>query len=309
MSNKLDLTLLQCTQNAAVLAGKIVDNETLQGHRRPVYLHGIPRGGVHAAELVKDALDHKFFMNCHLTEKAGDAHYFVDDLIDSGNTVKRYAQKHPETPFLSLFTKGVDVENVWVVFPWERERGATGSSDDIFVRLLQFVGENPARGGLVETPARAAKAWEFWTSGYDTNPAEVLKVFEDGAENCDEIVLVKNIPVYSHCEHHLAAIFGVAHVGYIPNGKIVGLSKINRVVDLFARRLQVQERLTNQIADTLLNHLDPQAVGVVLECRHLCMESRGVCQQGHSTVTSALRGAFREDATARAEFMALVPKS
>ncbi len=304
-----DISPLECYKQSVTLAGKIIDLEAQHGEKRPIMLHGIPRGGVHAAELVKAAIDHEFFSNSHLTEDPAAAHYFIDDLIDSGETALRYAKNYQSTPFLSLFTKGVNVENVWVTFPWERERGDTGSSDDIFVRLLQYIGEDPSRGGLHETPARAAKAWDFWTSGYDTDPASVLKVFEDGAEGCDEIVLVKNIPVYSHCEHHLAAIFGVAHVGYIPDGKIVGLSKINRVVDLFARRLQVQERLTNQIADTLQEHLGPLAVGVVLECRHLCMESRGVCQQGHSTITSALRGAFREDPTARSEFLSLVPKS
>lgn len=175
-------------------------------------------------------------------------------------------------------------------------------------QMLTYLDPDASRGGLAETPKRVAKAWAHWTSGYNKNPADVLKVFSDGAENCDEMVVVRNIPFYSHCEHHLAPIIGHAHVAYIPNGKIVGLSKLNRVVDIFARRLQVQERLTNQIADALQDNLMPLGVGVVIEARHMCMESRGVCQQGHTTTTSALRGAMREDAATRAEFMALVNK-
>lgn len=171
--------------------------------------------------------------------------------------------------------------------------------------LLNMVDPNPGRGGIVETPDRVAKAWAFWTSGYYLDAADVLKVFEDGAEKYDEMVMVKDIPVYSHCEHHLAPIFGTATVAYIPNGNIVGLSKLSRLVDLHARRLQVQERLTNDVAEDLWSHLKPLGVGVMIRARHMCMESRGLCQQGHHTVTVALRGVFKEQPAARAEFMSL----
>lgn len=171
--------------------------------------------------------------------------------------------------------------------------------------LLREVADDPNRGGLAETPARVAKAWSYWVSGYAMDPAEILKVFEDGAEQYDQMVSVVNIPVYSHCEHHLAAIFGTATIAYIPNGKIVGLSKLSRLADCFARRLQVQERLTAQIADALVEHLQPLGVGVYLKARHMCMESRGVCQQGHYTVTTALRGAIKDQESTRAEFLAL----
>lgn len=161
------------------------------------------------------------------------------------------------------------------------------------------------REGLRDTPARVAAAWDHWTRGYDKDPADILKVFEDGGDGYDQMVCVANIPVYSKCEHHMADIFGTATVAYIPNGKIVGLSKLSRLVDIFARRLQVQERMTVQIADALQDNLHPLGVGVMLRCRHMCMESRGICQQGHHTVTSALRGAIKEDASARREFFAL----
>lgn len=161
------------------------------------------------------------------------------------------------------------------------------------------------REGLRETPERVAKAWEFWTGGYKLNAADILKVFEDGADGYDEMVIVKDIPVYSKCEHHLADIFGTVSIAYIPNGRIVGLSKLSRLADMFARRLQVQERMTGQIADALYEHLQPKGVGVIMKARHMCMESRGLRQQGHHTVTSALRGVIKTDPTARAEFLQL----
>ncbi len=171
-------------------------------------------------------------------------------------------------------------------------------------QILSKIDPEPERGGLEETPMRVAKAMQFWTSGYDKDPKDVLKVFEDGGEGYNEMVIVKDIPIYSQCEHHMAAIFGTATIAYIPNGKIVGLSKLSRLADIFARRLQVQERLTAQIADALWTHLTPKGVGVILRCRHLCMESRGICQQGHHTVTSALRGVMSTGAP-RDEFLGL----
>jgi GTP cyclohydrolase I len=166
-------------------------------------------------------------------------------------------------------------------------------------------GDNMEREGLAETPKRVAKAWAHWTSGYDIDIAKLLKTFEDGADGYDGMVIVKDIPIYSKCEHHLADIFGTATIAYIPNGRVVGLSKLSRLADAFARRLQVQERLTTQIADALVEHLAPIGVGVLIRARHMCMESRGICQQGHHTITSALRGALRNEPEARAEFMRL----
>jgi GTP cyclohydrolase I len=172
-------------------------------------------------------------------------------------------------------------------------------------RLLTSLGEDPDRPGLVETPSRVAKAWKHWTAGYAQDPAECLKVFEDGAQEYNELIVVRGIPVYSHCEHHMAPFFGSATIGYVPNGKIVGLSKLTRLVDCFSKRLQVQERLTIQIANALMTHLQPQAVGVVIRCRHTCMESRGIRTQGEETVTSAMLGELQPNQALRAEFFAL----
>ena len=179
----------------------------------------------------------------------------------------------------------------------------------IIERLLAWVGEDPKREGLLETPSRAIQAWDFWTSGYGVDPLSVLKTFEDGAGAHDDMVFQGNISVYSHCEHHLAPFFGVAHIGYIPNGRVVGLSKLARVTEVFARRLQTQERLTREICDALKAGLNPQAVGVVLRCRHLCIESRGVAKAGTITYTSALEGGFFDHGPARAEFLQFVARA
>jgi GTP cyclohydrolase IA len=185
------------------------------------------------------------------------------------------------------------------------ENPDVGQAEDAVRTLLRFMGEDPKRGGLLETPARYVKALMEYGSGYDKDPASVLKVFKDGGESYDEMVFQRDIPVHSHCEHHMAPFFGVAHIGYLPNKKIVGLSKLFRLTDIFSRRLQVQERLTVQIAKALWDHLKPKGVGVVLECRHLCMECRGVKIAGTETVTSKLMGAMFTPA-ARAEFLGFV---
>lgn len=168
--------------------------------------------------------------------------------------------------------------------------------------LLAGIGEDPTREGILETPERAAKAWAKWTEGYHQDPADFMKSFEEGSY--DEMVIVKDIPIYSKCEHHLADIFGTATIAYIPDGRVLGLSKLSRIANVFARRLQVQEHLTVQIADALMDgDLKPKGVGVALSCRHMCMESRGICQQGHHTKTRALRGVMKEGEP-RAEFIA-----
>lgn len=280
--------------------------------------YGVPRGGVPVALALQQRLEHMT-----LVDDPAHADFIVDDIIDSGATALKFAGK----PFYALIGKtviakqdcppgsfmGSMVEYVrgvprgeWIVFPWEGD--SLGSGEDIVTRLLQFIGEDPTRGGLAETPARVLKAWSEWTAGYAQDPKDILKTFEDGAKNVDEIVMVRDIPLWSHCEHHLAPFFGHAHIAYIPDGKIVGLSKLARLVDVFGRRLQVQERMTNQIADAMQDHLTPKAIGVVLEARHMCMESRGIRRTGATTVTSAMRGAFLNKPEARAEFFAILAR-
>jgi len=178
---------------------------------------------------------------------------------------------------------------------------------DSYRGILSNVGENPDREGLLKTPERAAKAMQFLTQGYEKDPLEILRsaVFH---EEYDQMVIVKDIELYSLCEHHMIPFFGKAHIAYIPKGKIVGLSKIPRIVDAFARRLQVQERLTTQIRDCIQEALEPAGVGVVIECRHLCMSMRGVEKQNSVTTTSAFTGDFKNDKT-RSEFINLITSS
>lgn len=173
-----------------------------------------------------------------------------------------------------------------------------------YTSLLSTIGEDISREGILKTPVRAAKAMQFLTHGYDLNPAEILKsaMFKD---DYSQMVIVKDIEIYSLCEHHLLPFFGKAHIAYIPNGHIVGLSKIPRVADAFARRLQVQERLTTEILNCIQETLNPLGVAVVIECKHLCMSMRGIQKQNSVTTTSAFTGAFENDIT-RAEFIRLI---
>jgi len=178
------------------------------------------------------------------------------------------------------------------------------STEDIYRELIGRFGEDPERDGLLRTPERVRKAMEFLTKGYKEDASEILRgaMFD---VDYDEMVIVKDVEVFSLCEHHMLPFFGRVHVAYIPKGKVVGLSKIARLVDVYARRLQVQERLTRQIADAIQETIAPQGVGVVIEARHFCMMMRGVEKQHSSTVTSAMLGVFREHET-RDEFLSLV---
>ncbi|HEX3817071.1 MAG TPA: GTP cyclohydrolase I FolE [Chthoniobacterales bacterium] len=175
----------------------------------------------------------------------------------------------------------------------------------VFGQLLEAVGEDREREGLLKTPGRAARSFEFLTQGYRQSVEDVVNgaIFHSDA---NEIVMVKDIELYSMCEHHLLPFIGRAHVAYIPNGKVIGLSKVARIVDVFARRLQIQEQLTTQIAEALMNALHPTGVAVVIEAKHLCMMMRGVEKQNSVMKTSSLRGVFKDDARTRSEFLSLL---
>ncbi len=172
--------------------------------------------------------------------------------------------------------------------------------------LLRYLGEDPKREGLLDTPARVIRAMSEHYSGYAMDPGEYLKRTFDEVEGYDELVLVSDIEVFSHCEHHMVPFVGKAHVAYIPNGRVVGLSKVARVVDVFAKRLQVQEKLTKQIADAMQLHLKPQGVAVIMQCQHFCMCYRGVRKPGAWTTTSKLHGLFLQDSAARMELLTLI---
>ena len=182
---------------------------------------------------------------------------------------------------------------------------ASLTTQELYRELLVRIGEDPTRDGLIDTPERMEKSMEFLTRGYTMDVKAVLHeaLFD---VDYDEMVIVKDVEFFSLCEHHLLPFFGKAHIAYVPNGKVIGLSKIPRVVDVFARRLQVQERLTTQIADAISDAIDPQGVAVILEAQHLCMMMRGVEKQHSATVTSAMRGVFKTQLQTRNEFLSLV---
>lgn len=262
--------------------------------KQTLAVYGVPRGGVPAALALLGS-----DLRLILVDSPELADFIFDDIIESGATRARFSQH--SVPFYALIDKSDWPHgNDWVVWPWEVSAEA-GITDHI-TRLLEFIGEDPGRGGLRETPARVVKAWQEWSSGYGMDPAAILKSFEDGAT--DEMVIERNIPFFSHCEHHMAPFFGSATIGYIPNKRVVGLSKMNRLVECFSRRLQVQERLTDQIADAMAEHLGAHGVGVLIKAQHMCVMSRGIKHAGCETITSALRGCMKER-DARAEFMLL----
>jgi len=179
---------------------------------------------------------------------------------------------------------------------------------DSFKKILTDIGEDTNRQGLLATPKRAAEAYKFLTKGYQQNIEKVINgaLFDS---DCDEMIIVKDIELYSLCEHHLLPFFGKCHIGYLPNGKIIGLSKIARIVDIFARRLQVQENLTRQIAETLMHHTEAKGVGVVVEAKHLCMMMRGVEKQNSVMTTSCMLGMFRSNSSTRQEFLSLIKQT
>jgi len=205
-------------------------------------------------------------------------------------------------------TRG-DFPNEWVSFPWERMANEQGPEENI-VRLLEYIGEDPKREGLLETPSRMLRSYKELFSGYqfkhDVDVAAVMKVFEDGA--CDEMVVLRDIEFTSFCEHHFLPFHGVAHVAYLPHGKVIGISKLARLVDIFSKRLQIQERLTQQITAALDFHLKPLGSACVIEARHECMSCRGVRKQKSVMVTSSLTERFREPEV-RQEFFHLIRSS
>ena len=254
--------------------------------------YGIPRGGAIVAGLMET---HGY----RTTDRPECAEAFVDDIIDSGATKAKWLQQFPRAKFFALYERG----DSWLVFPWEQSYEA--DAHDVVRRTLQLIGEDAAREGLRETPARVVRSWKELFSGYGQSPANVLKAdFE--ADGYDELIVCRDVQFYSTCEHHMQPFFGRAHIGYIPEKRVVGLSKLARLVEVFARRLQIQERLTEEIASALDQYLKPKGAAVVLEAQHFCMVCRGVQKQTSSMVTSSLKGCFRTSPDPRSEFFNLV---
>lgn len=278
-----------------------------------IVIYGIPRGGIPVALMVQQELRLRGYTRASVVSNPELATVFVDDIIDSGKTYEKWTSRYDKL-FFALVDKINNTDDVkldWVVFPWEVQEGEASKvevgPEENIRRILQFIGENPDREGLLETPSRVVRSYEEIFSGYKKDPKDVFKVFEDGA--CDEMVICKEIEFYSTCEHHMQPFFGKAHIGYVPNGKVIGLSKLARLLDIFSRRLQVQERLTQQVTDALDMHLQPKGSACIIEAKHMCMCARGAKKQSSSMVTSSMSGVFRTNPMARSEFLQLIRNS
>ena len=268
-------------------------------------VYGIPRGGTYPASIIARMLNVE---QVYDPEQIKPSTLIVDDLVDSGKTISAYPNndkavvyvKEGKADLCTFFGKNIGKE--WVIFPDE----GNSTVEDNCTRLLQYIGEDIAREGLLETPSRMRRAYDEIFAGYKQNPKDLFKTFTEGA--CKELVILKDCEFFSTCEHHFLPFFGKISIGYIPNGKVIGVSKLARLTDCFAKRLQIQERLVAQIADTLVEELNPSGVIVVCEAVHFCMKSRGVKKINASMITSAIRGVFEENPIARQEFLALIQK-
>mgnify|MGYP003624444392 CR=1 FL=1 len=260
-------------------------NQTIKDLPKHTKYYGVPRGGQIVAGMTGNAVD-----------TIEEADYIIDDLIDSGTTKQQY-KKHNK-PFIALIDKRIELQGEWLVFPWELQNEDTQETvEDNVTRLLQYFGEDVNREGLQETPKRFVKFFNEFLNPPKWN----CTTFE--GEGYDEMIIQTNIPFHSLCEHHIAPFFGTGTIAYIPNKKIVGLSKLARTLETYSRRLQNQERITMQVAEFLYKELEPIGVAVQLTAKHMCMEMRGVKKHNTYTTTTKLIGVFKSDQSARQEFL------
>lgn len=272
----------------------------------PIRLYGIPRGGIYVALALQKAICKKYNRTVIVTSDIEEADFIIDDIVDSGKTKAKYRElTEHRLPFFALIEKQKG-DNSWYVFPWETANKETGPQSNI-ARIIEFIGEDIDRDGLKETPDRVVKSYETLYSGYaikEKDVKDILKSFEDTS---DEMVVLKNVEFYSTCEHHMLPFFGKAHIAYIPNGRVVGISKLARLLEVYSRRLQIQERICQQITTAITKYLRIQSAACILEAQHFCMTSRGVQKQGSMMVTSSLTGAF-VNTPVRAELFNLIGK-
>lgn len=296
--NKRILTWGECKKKAQELAETIITVNIEKGGS-PIKLYGVPRGGIPVALMLEKIICKRGF-ECSIVENPEDATFIVDDIVDSGRTLQKYAENYRQALIFPLYIAN---EGEWLVFPWEKGVEDNGPEENV-VRLMQYIGEDVNREGLVETPSRVIKSYSKLFGGYRENAESIMKTFSEGA--CDEMVVLKNIELYSTCEHHMLPFFGKCHIAYIPNGKVIGVSKLARLMEVFARRMQIQERIGQQITEALEKYLQPLGAACIIEAQHFCMTSRGVEKQKSIMVTSSLTGVFKENREARAELMSLI---
>lgn len=305
MENKINLTWDDIHKRAIAVA-KDIEDSWAPSRQHPIKLYGIPRGGIPAVQAVFACL--KLVTEYVTISEFPEIHtncICIDDIIDTGSTRKKFQSKYHHIPFYALVDKECkdkDWRGKWISFPWERMKNDDAPVENIR-RLLEYLGEDPERDGLKETPERVIKSFGKLFGGYKQEPKKIFKVFE---EPCDEMVIVKDIEFYSTCEHHWLPFYGRAHIAYIPKGKVIGVSKLARLLEIYSRRLQIQERICQQVTQALEENLKPIGAACILEAQHLCMVCRGVEKQHSVMITSSLTGAFKEKPEARAELMSMI---
>ena len=291
MNNKINITWEQVKE-------RINDFENSLDFTQFNRVYGIPNGGMICAGLLKKT---------ETTTNPNEATIFLDDLLDSGKTATSYIQKYGKK-FHVLFNKQEEeeIKDKWLIFPWEAEhpgKDKEGIEDNI-VRQIQYIGEDITREGLVETPKRIVKSWKELYAGYNQNPADVFTTFS--TDGYDQMVILKDISFYSMCEHHLLPFFGKAHIAYIPNKKVVGISKLARLLEIYTKRMQIQERIGEQVTSDIMKYLDARGAACIIEAQHLCMKSRGVKNPTSVMQTSSLRGVFMTEISARNELFQMI---
>ena len=291
----------QYTYEALALDAQALANKIREAGLAPKSVYGVPRGGVPIAILVSAHL------GVPVVESPQEGTLVVDDICDSGGTLARFEGFPTATLFVHNRCEKkprvhlLETEN-WIEFPWER---GEMPAQDAITRIIEAIGEKPDREGLLDTPRRVVKSWNEIFGGYQKDPKAVLGTTFD-AEEYSQMVVLRDIEMFSTCEHHMLPFFGKAHVAYIPKKRVVGLSKLARLVECFSRRLQIQERLTKQIAEAIQEVLDPVGVGVVIEAKHFCMVARGVGKQNSVMTTSHLIGTIKDEVSCREEFLKLI---
>lgn len=276
-------------------------------------IHGVPQGGVPLAIELSNRLHIPIIAADGIEEHT----LIVDDIVDSGRTRVRYikndfvclhwkTKQNPDFPTPNYAADIISPDDVrwdeWIVYWWEGKENK--SIDDSVIRMLEYIGEDPTREGLKDTPDRVIKSWKHLFSGYKQLEEDIPTTFDSKGHS--QIVLLKNIELYSMCEHHIMPFIGKAHVAYIPNQKIMGISKLARIVEMYARRLQIQERIGEQVTEFLMKHLNAEGAACMIEAQHLCMQMRGVEKQNSVMVTSSLKGVFMDKPAARKELMDLI---
>lgn len=288
---------------------KLLAEQIMKSNIKYQSLYPVMRGGFPVAMALSQKL------NIPIEDKLSPSPFIliVDDVIDSGKTHEKYI----DWDFACLHVKRENWEydisppkyfvdyfppTEWIEYFWEKNE-MTG--EDEIIRLLQIIGENPNREGLLETPKRFLSSWKFLFSGYQQSSQDVFKTFSTPS-GYDEIVLLKDIEMYSMCEHHILPFFGKAHIAYIPNEKVIGISKLARLLDIYSHRLQIQERLCQQITEDIMKYLQPKGAACIIEAQHLCMKMRGVEKQNSTMITSSLKGVFLTNSSSKEELMRLI---